>query len=183
MRKLNTSLLAGLAVTSLLLVAPGVASGDDKIRAKLSGFQEVPVVSTVGSGKFKALISRNEQQIDWELTYEEMQGTVTQAHIHIAQSGVNGGIVLWLCGTTIATPPTPGPAGTAVCTSPSGHFFGTFTPASVQNVATQQFATGELDEVIAAIRGGFAYANVHTLLSPGGEVRGQIRGGHHDHDD
>ena len=34
---------------------------------------------------------------------------------------------------------------------------------------------GELAEVIAAIRAGSAYANVHTSLSPGGEIRGQIR--------
>jgi hypothetical protein len=175
MRKFNTSLLAGLAVTSLLNAGSGVWAHDDKVRAKLSGFQEVPVVSTVGSGEFRALISGDEQRIDWELTYEGMQGTVTQAHIHIAQRGVNGGIVLWLCGTTITTPPTPGPAGTAVCTSPSGHFSGTFTPASVQDVATQQFATGELDEVIAAIRRGLAYANVHTEISPAGEIRGQLR--------
>ena len=42
--------------------------------------------------------------------------------------------------------------------------------------ASQQLAAGELAEVIAAIRAGAAYANVHTNLSPGGEIRGQIRG-------
>ncbi len=40
---------------------------------------------------------------------------------------------------------------------------------------TQQILAGELAEVIAAIRAGVAYANVHTTLSPGGEIRGQIR--------
>ncbi len=181
MKKL--SIVAGL----LLAFAAPLASGNDNIRSKLSGAQEVPVVSTVGSGQFKAKISPDEQRIDWELSYEGMQATVTQAHIHIAQRGVNGGIVLWLCGTTnIPAPPgTPGPAGTAVCTSPSGQFSGTFTGANVQAVATQQFATGELNEVIAAIRAGFAYANVHTVVSPGGEVRGQLRarGHHHGGDD
>ncbi|PYR39954.1 MAG: hypothetical protein DMF93_12425 [Acidobacteria bacterium] len=33
---------------------------------------------------------------------------------------------------------------------------------------------GELADVIAAICAGVAYANVHTL-SPGGEIRGQIK--------
>jgi len=34
---------------------------------------------------------------------------------------------------------------------------------------------GDLAAVIAAIRARVAYANVHTYLSPGGEIRGQIR--------
>jgi hypothetical protein len=33
---------------------------------------------------------------------------------------------------------------------------------------------GEFDEVIAAMRAGVTYANVHTAQFPGGEVRGQI---------
>jgi CHRD domain-containing protein len=42
---------------------------------------------------------------------------------------------------------------------------------------------GELDEVIAAIRAGVAYVNVHaTPLNPGGEIRGQIRGSDRDED-
>ena len=39
----------------------------------------------------------------------------------------------------------------------------------------QQLTKGDLTEVIAAMRVGAAYANVHTSLSPGGEIRGQIR--------
>jgi hypothetical protein len=142
------------------------------------------VVSTTGSGRVKLNIISSDR-VDWELTYEGMESPVTQAHIHIAQRNVNGGIVLWFCGTTIATPPTPGPAGTQVCTSPSGSFSGSFSPASVQNVAAQHFATGDLAEVIDFIQKGLAYGNVHTLASPGGEIRGQIgpgRGHGHGHD-
>jgi hypothetical protein len=44
------------------------------------------------------------------------------------------------------------------------------------SITTQQLSVSELDEVIAAIRAGVAYANVHTTpLSPGGEIRGQIK--------
>jgi hypothetical protein len=42
-------------------------------------------------------------------------------------------------------------------------------------MATQQLNAGDLAAVITAIRAGAAYANVHTTLSPGGEIRGQIR--------
>ena len=166
-------------ITALLAAFPALsASADDKIRAKLMGFQEVPVVSTEASATFEAVISPNGDAIDYEITYSGMQGTVTQSHMHVGQRRVNGGIVLWICGTT----GTPGPAGTPTCTSPNGHFVGTWTPENVQTVAAQQFAPGELDEVIAAIRAGVAYVNVHSNISPGGEIRGQIRANRRDKD-
>ena len=166
-------------------IAASTAGADDKIRATLMGFQEVPSVSTEASGTFEAVISHNGDAIDYEITYSGMQGTVTQSHVHVGQRRVNGGIVLWVCGTALNVPGvnnTPGPAGTPTCTSPNGHFAGTWRPENVQTVAAQQFAPGELDEVIAAIRAGLAYANVHTLISPGGEIRGQIRANRRDKD-
>jgi CHRD domain len=121
-----------------------------------------------------ARIADDEQSIEYELTYEGLQGNVTQAHIHFAQRHVNGGIVLWFCGTQS----NPGPAGTPTCTPDSGKFTGTFVAANVQGLvganAPQQVAAGEIAKIIAALRAGAAYANVHTDLSPGGEIRGQI---------
>jgi hypothetical protein len=161
-----------------------VASAKDKdkvpaLRAKLIGFQEVPSVSTVASGEFHARINPGDTSIDYELTYSGLQGDVTQAHIHIGQRSVNGGIVLWFCGTNIGAMPTPGPSGTPTCTNGSGTFTGTFTSANVQAISggnvSQQVSAGEFAKVIAAIRGGVAYANVHTTLSTGGEIRGQIK--------
>ena len=140
------------------------------------GFQEVPVVSTEASGTFDAMIRPRGDAIDYEITYTGMQGIVTQSHMHVGQRSVNGGIVLWICGSAT----NPGPAGTPVCTSPDGHFAGTWRPENVQTVATQQITTGELDEVIAAIRAGVAYVNVHSNLSPGGEIRGQVRANRRD---
>jgi hypothetical protein len=160
----------------LMMLLSGVAVGvahAEKIQATLTGYEEVPSVSTVASGEFRAMISRNDDAIDYELTYSGLQGVVQQAHIHVAQLSVNGSIVIWLCGTVT----NPGPVGTQTCTPGSGTFTGTITAANVVAgaTATQQLAAGELAEVIAAIRAGAAYANVHTDLSPGGEIRGQIR--------
>jgi hypothetical protein len=151
-------------------IAASTAGADDKIRATLMGIQEVPSVSTEASGTFEAVISPNGDAIDYEVTYTGIQGTVTQSHMHVGQRSVNGGIVLWVCGTT----GTPGPAGTPTCTSPNGHFAGTWMAANVQTVATQQLG-GNIEEVITAIRAGAAYLNVHSNLSPGGEIRGQLR--------
>jgi hypothetical protein len=163
--------LAIMTVLSVVLTAP-IAARAEHIQATLTGYEEVPVVSTVASGEFVGMISRDDQSIDYALTYSGLQGTVTQAHIHVAQLSVNGSIVIWLCGTAS----NPGPAGTPTCTPGSGTFTGTITAANVVAGATasQQLAAGELAEVIAAMRAGAAYANVHTNLSPGGEIRGQI---------
>jgi hypothetical protein len=155
-------------------LAASTAARAEHIQATLSGYEEVPVVSTVATGEFQAMISNDDQFIDYELTYSGLQGTVQQAHIHVAQLSVNGSIVIWLCGTTT----NPGPPGTPTCTPGSGSFTGTITTANVvaaTNPASQQIAAGELAEVIAAMRAGAAYVNVHTNLSPGGEIRGQIR--------
>jgi hypothetical protein len=156
----------------VVLAVPPVARAEG-ITASLTGYQEVPAVSTVANGEFHGTISEDEQSIDYTLTYSGLQGTVTQAHIHVAQRGVNGSIVIWLCGTDT----NPGPAGTQPCPS-SGTVSGTITAGDVvaASMTSQQLDAGELDEVIAAIRARVAYANVHTSpLSTGGEIRGQIR--------
>jgi hypothetical protein len=149
----------------------------ETISASLTGDEEVPVVSTVASGEFRGFISRDEQSIAYDLTYSGLQGTVTtQAHIHVGQRSVNGGIVIWFCQSAS----NPGPVGTPNCTNGSGHFTGTITAASVVEItganAAQQIGARQLAKVIDAIRAGNAYANVHTNLSTGGEIRGQIRG-------
>src|SRR2546426_9248082 len=173
-----------LLVAVSAALAASTAGADDKIHARLIGFQEVPAVSTQATGTFEATISPNGDAIDYDITYTGMQGTVTQSHVHVGQRSVNGGVVLWVCGTTLNVPGvtnTPGPAGTPTCTSPNGHFTGTWMAANVQTVTAQQLG-GNIEEVITAIRAGAAYANVHTLISPGGEIRGQIRANRRDRD-
>ena len=163
--------LSVITALFVALAAPTLARAE-RIAATLSGYEEVPVVSTLASGEFRAMIDRDDQNIDYELTYSGLQGTVLQAHIHVAQLSVNGSIVIWLCGTAT----NPGPAGTQACPQ-SGTITGTIAAANVIAGATasQQLTAGDLAEVIAAIRVGVAYVNVHTNLSPGGEIRGQTR--------
>ena len=172
MRKLDRSLLGGLAVTSLLCMTSGVWADDhrQKFTARLNGFNEVPAVSSTGSGKFTARIHGD--SVEWELSYEGLEGTVTTAaHIHLGQQDVNGGVSVFFCGGTT----------TPACTPGSGTFRGTFTAADVVGPAGQGIAVGEIAELIRAIRAGKTYANVHTNKHPGGEIRGQLRG-HHDDD-
>jgi len=169
-------LVVGIALvltTALLSASPH----GERLHATLTGYQEVPSASTPARGEFKGQISRDEQTIDYELTFSGLVGTVQQAHIHIAQTAVNGSIVIWLCQTTT----TPAPASVANLTPfcpQSGTVSGAITAANViaAGTASQMVAAGQLDKVIAAIRAGVAYANVHaTPLNPGGEIRGQIQ--------
>ncbi len=167
---MKTHLMVAAAVLGVA-ASGAMADGSDRIRARLTGYQEVPVVSTAASGRFVADVAADGSSFDYELTYSGLQGNVLQAHIHFGQKSVNGAIVIWLCGTTA----NPGPAGTQVCPQ-SGTITGHVTSANVLTVATQQITAGELAEVLAAMRAGVAYANVHTTISPGGEIRGQLRG-------
>ena len=157
----------------------------------LSGYSEVHfsagppaalrgAVSTNGTGRFKAEIDERSGAIDYELSYEGLEGSVTQAHIHFGQEHSVGGIVVWLCQTA----GTPAPAAVAALTPfcpPSGTVTGTITSAQVLGQTAQGIAAGDFDKVVRAIRAGAAYANVHTSLYPPGEIRGQLRkgGGHH----
>ena len=165
-------------VTALFLAfAASTAAHAEQIQASLIGYEEVPAVSTPASAEFKAHISGDDGMIEYELSYSGLIGTVQQSHIHFGQPAVNGSVVIWLCQTTT----TPAPAAVAGLTPfcpQSGTVTGQITAANVinANTASQQITAGELDEVIAAIRAGVAYVNVHTTpLNPGGEIRGHIR--------
>jgi hypothetical protein len=164
---------------------------DRELRATLRGIQEVPAVSSGASGRFRGEISKDGSSIDFELSYEGLEGTVTQAHIHVGQRGVNGGISVWLCQTTA---PFLDPAGLAATCPQSGTVTGTLTAANVIGPAGQGIDAGQFAELIRAMREGVTYANVHSSdpipgSSPpatrfgGGEIRGQIKARGHDDDD
>jgi hypothetical protein len=161
-----------LAVMGSFLVVATVAKAE-QLGALLTGYEESPSVSTTGRGEFTATIDEHGQVILYSETFSGLQAPITQSHIHIAQPGVNGSIVIFLCQTQA----NPDPTGLAPQCPQEGTVTGTITAANVIAGATasQQLKAGDLSAVITAIRAGTAYANVHTTVSPGGEIRGQIR--------
>lgn len=170
MRLKVVATLLAVSATAALLARPAAAETKN---VGLTGFEEVPVVITDASGQFRASIANDESSIQYELAYAGFVN-VTQAHIHIAQPNVNGTIVLWLC-SNLASPPTP--AGTQACPAPPATITGLLLPGDVQAVASQDIGAGDLGDVIAAIRSGLAYVNVHSVTSPSGVIRGQFSGG------
>jgi hypothetical protein len=136
----------------------------------------VPVVVTGASGLLELDINEAAGTIAYDLSYEDLEGAVTQAHIHIGQRNVTGGIALWLCQTPGFAPSSPAVAAlTPVCPGPNlGTVSGTLTSANVIGPTGQAVPVGAFADVLKAIRAGKAYGNVHATVAGGGEIRGQI---------
>ena len=196
-----------IAAAAVLMVAgTGVAFSDEggrRFREFLNGFKEATtVVSTTGTGTFRAVISGDGTEINYVLTFQDLEGDVLQAHIHIGHPQNQGGIVLWLCDSP---PPPPGAPPVPQAPSPdtpacidenptdprNGSARGRLTAADVQNQPTNGIVgatpttPGEWEEVIALIRAGRTYVNVHSTKFPPGEIRSQLDnrddGDHGDH--
>jgi len=56
----------------------------------------------------------------------------------------------------------------------SGTITGTITEANVTGPAGQGINPGDLTSALEAVRDGNAYANMHTMKFPAGEIRGQV---------
>jgi len=171
MQRLFLSSAVCAFAAAVALATPAAA---ETVTVQLRGFEEVPVNVSPATGSLRLFINDRAGTIDYELTYDNLVGTVTQSHIHVGQMSVNGGITLWLCGTSFSAT-TPGPAGTPTCPAGrSGTVTGTLTAANVQPITAQLVTAGDLDDVIRAIRSGVAYGNVHSTVELGGEIRAQL---------
>ncbi len=167
-------ILGAVAILTLGAIGTVAASNDDHerrdVKAKLTGFAEVPAISTTGSGRLRLSINESTSTINFELTYSGLSGDALSAHLHFGQSGVAGGIMANLCGVAV-TPKPVCPVGTSATVT------GTIVVSDIIGPAVQGIAAGEFAEALRAIRAGMVYVNVHTAAFPGGEIRGQLKGG------
>jgi hypothetical protein len=172
MRRKRVQIAGVVAILAIAAAATttALAGGEREVRTRLTGFQEVPAISTDASGKFRAKLRTSSEEIRYELSYADLTGAVQQAHIHIGQRSVNGGISVFLCSNL-----GNGPAGTQACPPPPATITGTIRPADVIGPAGQGIDPMEFDELVRAIQAGVAYANVHSETFPNGEIRGQLR--------
>jgi hypothetical protein len=144
-------------------------------RAQLVGLSEVPSVSTQARGEFYAVVNKEGTAFTYWLTFSGLTGAVSQSHIHIGQHHTNGGVSVWLCQGTLPAPDSVKeqvpPCGATATTKP---ITGTIDATDVIGPAGQGVAAAEFAELLAAMRAGAAYANVHSTTFGPGEIRGQI---------
>ena len=142
----------------------------------LNGGEEVPSRPTRADGHTILTLSDDGQSMAFEVWVNNITN-VTQAHIHLAPKGTNGGIVVWFYPHVTSTAALPGGNGPFTGLLAKG----TFTAADFRGSLAGQPMSALVDAILA----GNAYANVHTDDGvgaantgpgdfPGGEIRGQL---------
>jgi len=166
------SLLSAVAVAAAIMVLSASSASAIPITfiANLNGANEVPAVSTPGTGLATVFLDPTAQTLQVNATFSGLTSIDTAAHIHCcAPLGINAGVA-----TTV--PAFPGfPLGVTSGTYSSVVF--DLTQSTIYNPA---FVTleGGLPQaeaaLIAGIEGGQTYFNIHTTAHPGEEIRGQL---------
>ena len=179
-RKLSAGLILA-AITLIAVATPNIfkarANHDDDTtyRARLSGFGEVPPKLVDGSGRFNGTLSADKTSITWTISWTGLTGPAQAAHIHFGQTQVNGNVVVFFCGGggRPACPDGPNHSGTVS---------GTWTAADILAVPTQNITAGDFAGFLRILNAKLGYANIHTTLFPGGEIRGQVSVNNEDRD-
>ena len=152
--------IADNAFTALLRMFH-VFEGGDEFAALLRGSGEVPPVETTASA-FAKFELNDDGTLDYELRALSAIEDATMAHIHIGARDRNGPVVAFLLEM-----------------NPEGVDFrrgdiigrGTITDS---DVIARPFFTPTVSNLVQRLRQGRAYANLHTIAHPPGEIRGHI---------
>jgi len=158
-----------LGTLALALALPVTASGVTLVfNADLSGANENPPVPSSGTGTALVSVDTDAHTISVDLTWSDLTGTTTMAHIHCCVDPPGNVGVATFPGTF------PGfPVGVT-----SGSYLGDWDlsdPASYTAdflAASGGTAAGAEAALIAGLEGGRAYVNIHTSFAGGGEIRG-----------
>ena len=167
--KSHRFLVLGAVVVNLIAAPMAISQHTERFSAELSGANEVPPINSSGTADFDMTIRSG--VINFSLSFADLSSPLSVAHLHFAPSKVAGGVMIFLCG---------GGGQPACPATTSGEITGTITAANVTGPAGQGITAGDLDSALEAVRDGLSYANMHTTMFPGGEIRGNVqRGGGH----
>ncbi len=153
-----------MVVTAALVLATALAAngagGKGKFGAKLNGASETPPVDTKATGTATLTVSGT--SVAYKVTASGLSGNATAAHIHLGSTTAAGPVV-------VPFPPTAIKNGANGSVTISG----SFAEADIKPQTNPAVKT--LDDLIAQIRAGNTYVNIHTAAHPGGEIRGQLK--------
>lgn len=119
--------------------------------AVLAGVHEVGPVATPGSGSIWTRLVEGTNMLEVWGSFSDLSGDYSASHIHLGVVGQNGGVGVALTATVDAD-----------------NRGGSWT------VANNTFDLSGMPDVMAAIKSGGAYVNVHSAARPTGELRGQL---------
>jgi hypothetical protein len=145
--RLRSTILV-LAVVPALAIPSLASAGPPRLTTDLTGLEEVPPGDFDATGFADLNLHKGKGTVCFELSWADVDGTVTAAHIHQAPAGENGPVVVGLLGGG-AVPP------------------GTTTGSGCVDASR---------ELITAIRKNPTdyYVNVHSTVYPAGAIRGQL---------
>jgi CHRD domain len=169
----------GIAALGVAAFAGSGHARAQEFSAVLSGFaetglfgaQETGAILTTGTGTLSLDLDKTAQMATYTLTFSKLTSPATMGHIHFGQSHVPGGILVWLCQTRAMPSPV---AGTPFCPTGGGTVRGTITAKDVVAISGENVKAGDFQALEAALDANTAYANVHSMKIPTGEIRGQI---------
>ncbi len=145
-----TRVVTVFAAVALLGIAcnddsTGIPAGLEVFTTTLNGANESPPITTTATGHAIVTIL-GDSLLSWEVVIDSPIDSITLGHIHrIHPDSATGNVVVNFA------PPATGLDFTGTAT------VGSATPP---------------DSVIALIREGRGYVNIHTRVNPGGEIRG-----------
>ena len=92
---MNRQILRGGIAAVALLAASGAFAQEMKMKADLTGAQEVPPVTTQGKGSAEVNFDPASKKLSWTVTYSGLSGPPTAAHFHgPAEAGKNAGVAV-----------------------------------------------------------------------------------------
>jgi len=160
-------MLLVLLVFSALAATTVVASADrSHFVAPLKSGEEIqtPAVVSDAAGVSTLAVARDGDSLSYRLIVANIED-VLFSHIHCGAAGVNGPVVAFLY---------PGPT-----VSPNGVLAtGVIREADVIDRPDSAACPGGVsgvDDLLEKVETGGAYVNVHTVVYPAGEIRGQIK--------
>jgi CHRD domain len=142
--------------TSPLTLQLGAQESEQKFSTKLSGKEEVPSNESPSTGF--AWVKITDDKIGYEVNVTDMD-KVNAAHIHLAEAGKNGPVIL-----------------TLFKGGPTEQVNGTVGEANVTASNLEGPMKGkDVMDLVTAMKNGTTYVNVHTTDFPDGEIRGQLK--------